>query len=52
MGFVREVSIVSGVLLAPGAVEVRFALDPVYNNLASLYQLHFADTHPQPGVAR
>jgi DNA-binding transcriptional ArsR family regulator len=47
MGFIREVPIVSGVLLAPGAVEVRFALDPVYNNLASLYQLHFADTHPQ-----
>jgi DNA-binding transcriptional ArsR family regulator len=37
----------SNVLLAPGAVGVRFALDPVYNNLASLYQLEFVDTHSE-----
>lgn len=35
------------VILAPGTVSVRFALDPVYNNLASLYQLEFADTHAE-----
>jgi DNA-binding transcriptional ArsR family regulator len=37
----------SNILLAPGAVSVRFALDPVYNNLASLYMLSFADVCPE-----
>jgi DNA-binding transcriptional ArsR family regulator len=37
----------SNVLLAPGTVDVAFSLDPVYNNLASLYQLEFVDTHPE-----
>jgi DNA-binding transcriptional ArsR family regulator len=35
------------ILLAPGTVDVKFALDPVYNNLASLYMLTLAET---PGV--
>lgn len=35
------------ILLAPGTVDVKFALDPVYNNLASLYMLTFSET---PGV--
>jgi DNA-binding transcriptional ArsR family regulator len=35
------------ILLAPGTVDVKFALDPVYNNLASLYLLTLAET---PGV--
>jgi DNA-binding transcriptional ArsR family regulator len=30
---------VSSLLLAPGRVRVEFALDPVYNNLASLYMV-------------
>jgi ArsR family transcriptional regulator len=30
------------ILLVPGTVNVQFALDPVYNNLASLYLLDFA----------
>ena len=34
----------SNILLAPGAVSVKFALDPVYNNLASLYMLGFTDS--------
>jgi len=33
----------SNVLLAPGTVSVRFALDPVYNNLASLYMVALVD---------
>jgi hypothetical protein len=37
----------SNVLLVPGTVSVRFAVDPVYNNLASLYLLDFADEHPK-----
>jgi DNA-binding transcriptional ArsR family regulator len=32
------------ILLAPGTVDVKFALDPVYNNLASLYLLTLAET--------
>jgi DNA-binding transcriptional ArsR family regulator len=36
----------SNVLLAPGTVSVRFALDPVYNNLASLYMVAVADAFP------
>jgi DNA-binding transcriptional ArsR family regulator len=32
------------ILLAPGTVDVKFALDPVYNNLASLYMLTFSET--------
>jgi DNA-binding transcriptional ArsR family regulator len=35
------------ILLAPGTVDVKFTLDPVYNNLASLYMLTLAET---PGV--
>jgi DNA-binding transcriptional ArsR family regulator len=35
------------ILLAPGTVDVKFALDPVYNNLASLYMLTLPQT---PGV--
>jgi DNA-binding transcriptional ArsR family regulator len=35
----------SSFLLVPGAVSVRFAVDPVYNNLASLYMLDFAEEH-------
>jgi hypothetical protein len=30
------------ILLAPGAVNVRFSPDPVYSNLASPYLLDFA----------
>lgn len=37
----------SNVVLAPGMVSVRFALDPVYNNLASLYMVTLADTFPE-----
>jgi DNA-binding transcriptional ArsR family regulator len=36
------------VLLAPGLVNIKFALDPVYNNLASLYMLTLSET---PGVS-
>ena len=36
----------SNVLLAPGTVDVRIALDPVHNNLASLYMIALADTYP------
>ena len=35
----------SNLALVPGTVSVRFAVDPVYNNLASLYMLDFADDH-------
>jgi DNA-binding transcriptional ArsR family regulator len=35
------------ILLVPGTVDVKFALDPVYNNLASLYMLTLPQT---PGV--
>ena len=35
------------ILLAPGTVNVKLALDPVYNNLASLYLLTLSET---PGV--
>jgi DNA-binding transcriptional ArsR family regulator len=35
------------ILLAPGTVDVKFAPDPVYNNLASLYMLTLSET---PGV--
>lgn len=31
--------------LVPGAIDVRFAVDPVYNNLASLYMLDLADEY-------
>jgi DNA-binding transcriptional ArsR family regulator len=37
----------SNILLAPGAVSVRFALDPVYNNLASLYLLALVAPPPR-----
>ncbi|UCC64327.1 MAG: winged helix-turn-helix transcriptional regulator [Anaerolineae bacterium] len=37
----------SNVLLAPGMVSVRSALDPVYNNLASLYMIAVADAFPE-----
>jgi len=36
------------ILLAPGTVDVKFALDPVYNNLASLYILTLPEA---PGVS-
>jgi DNA-binding transcriptional ArsR family regulator len=39
----------SNILLAPGIVKVKFALAPVYNNLASLYMLDFADAYPEVG---
>jgi DNA-binding transcriptional ArsR family regulator len=36
----------SNVLLAPGTLNIKFSLDPVYNNLASLSMVALADTFP------
>ncbi len=37
----------SNMMLAPGKVKVQFGLDPVYNNLSTLYMIATADLMPQ-----